>query len=40
MSSTSVCVRRRRNLLKHCGENEPVVNIHFGAIAKRVDKAA
>ena len=40
MSSASVCVRRRRNLLKHCGENEPVVKICYGAIAKRLDKAA
>ena len=40
MNSASVCVRRKRNLVKHCGENEPGVNIRFGAIARRVDKAA
>ena len=30
MNSASVCVRRKRNLVKHCDENEPGVKIRFG----------
>ena len=30
MNSASVCVRRKRNLVKNCGENEPGVKIRFG----------